>query len=69
MPRPKFPNLIHVVEEQSDEPFFRILEDGALDTSIDETTPCALYKLVSEGDVQVERRFAEKAARGRKGAK
>ena len=61
MAKPKFPNLIHVIQGELEpgETFLQVLDDGVVDESIDSTKPCAIYKLVKAGRVQVDRRFVE----------
>jgi hypothetical protein len=56
----KFPELIHITfEDDSDGGFLRVRENGVFDNDIDQTTPCAIYKRVSEGSILVDRRYNE----------
>ena len=61
----EFPKQIVVRKEipgPGEEPFMIVLEAGVEDTSIDETTACAVYERVDVGRIEVERRFVSKAA-------
>lgn len=63
MAKTRFPTTIHVTREQlpnDDETYLQVREEGVIDSSIDETMPCAIYRLVSVGDVEVSRRYVER---------
>lgn len=63
MAKPKFPTTIHVTREKlpnDSESYLQVREEGVVDSSIDDTVPCAIYRLVSVGDVEVSRRYVER---------
>lgn len=56
----RFPNLIHVVLEDSGDgdKFLAVSEEGVFNPNLfDETRQCAIYKRISVGRVEVLRRF------------
>lgn len=59
----KFPNLLHIrlEEPENDEPYLVVEDQGPLGSVVRETTPMAMYKLVSVGKLLVTRSFEAKA--------
>jgi hypothetical protein len=54
---PKFPRLIHVVEEgEGSDKFLAVYTDGIVGVE-DPTTPVAIYKLVEVGRVDIKKTF------------